>query len=469
MIDIRTIHTFDNKSSDLVNTKKGTILIVDDNENILVTLNQLLKKEFEQIITTKKPDQIVDLMNSNQIDVILLDMNFKAGVNTGNEGFFWFKEVKRIDSDAIIVFITAYGDIDIAVRAMKEGADDFITKPWDTDKLVSTLHNLVELSQSKRKVQRLKILQKEVDDMFPLIIGESQPIKMVRETIAKIARTDATILVQGENGSGKALIAYEIHRQSTRKDEPFIHVDLGSLNENLFESELFGHVKGAFTDAKDDRIGRFEAASEGTLFLDEIGNLSLMLQQKLLAAVQNRTISRVGSNKVIKVNVRLICATNRNLVQLVKDGLFREDLYYRINLIQIESPPLRVRGSDIILLANCFLKEFAVKYKKRELKYTDQTLKRMQQYSWPGNIRELRHTIERAVLLSNGVDIRPEDLFAQKSEEIQEFQASNKLDDVERNTIIKVINLHKGNLTKAAEELGISRSTLYLKVEKYGI
>lgn len=448
---------------------KGTILIVDDNESILLTLNQLLKKDFSRVLTLRKPENLKDCLNTEQVDVILLDMNFKAGVNSGNEGFFWLKEIRRIEKESIVVFITAYGDIDIAVRAMKEGADDFITKPWDSDKLISTLHNLVDLSQTRRKLNQLKASQRVSEDIYPQIIGESESIFLLRETIKKIAHSDATILIQGENGTGKALVAFEIHRLSGRQNEPFTHVDLGSLSENLFESELFGHVRGAFTDAKDDRIGRFEAASEGTLFLDEIGNLSLPLQQKLLNAIQNKTITRVGSSKSISINVRLVCATNRNLEQMVKDGTFREDLFYRINVIQIECPPLRDRGNDILKLARSFLDDFSLKYGKKGLLFSEQALKRILNYTWPGNIRELKHSVERSVLLANEREIKPEDLFTKNSFEIPDIEHSNKLEDVERITIHRVIKKHRGNLTKASEELGISRSTLYLKVEKYGL
>jgi DNA-binding NtrC family response regulator len=469
LIDIQTINTFAFENSNQMKPKKGTILIVDDNEHILITLNQLLKKEFEKVITLKKPDQIRNLLSTEQFDVILLDMNFKAGVNIGNEGFFWLREIRKLVPDSIVLFITAYGDIDIAVKSMKEGANDFITKPWDSDKLISTIHSYVELSESKRKIERLQASQRIGNDLYTEIIGNSKAIQNTRNTISKIANTDATILILGENGSGKALIAYAIHKQSNRINEPFVHVDLGSLSEGLFESELFGHVKGAFTDAKEDRIGRFEAASDGTLFLDEIGNLSLALQQKLLSTLQTKTFTKVGSNKSISVDVRLICATNRYLKQMVIEGTFREDLYYRINTIQIESPPLRDREEDIVLLTKSFLKEFSQRYQKPSLQFTEQAFEKIMQYSWPGNVRELRHSVERAVLLANDKEIKPEDIFAQNTSQHDETNQSNKLEDVEKNTIIRVINSNKGNLTKASEELGISRSTLYLKIEKYGI
>jgi DNA-binding NtrC family response regulator len=452
-----------------VKTKKGSILIVDDNEEILWSLNQLLKSEFERIKTLKTPNQIHDFLLKEQVDVILLDMNFSAGVNTGNEGFYWFKEIKAHDQNIVVVFITAYGDIDIAVRAMKEGADDFITKPWDSDKLIASLHSFVELSQSKRKINQLKASQTGFKDIYPPMVGESNAIKQVQSTIQKIAPTDTTVLIQGENGTGKALIAYEIHNLSERKNEPFIHIDLGAIHENLFESELFGHVKGAFTDAKEDRIGRFEAASDGSLFLDEIGNLSLSLQQKLLSAIQTKTISKVGSNKPIPVDVRLICATNRNLEQMVSDGAFREDLFYRINTIVIVSPPLRNRGNDIELLANSFLKELQNKYNKPELVFSQQALKKIGQHHWPGNVRELRHAIERAVLLCHSDLIHTEDLFPAGITIKKEGNKLKKLEDIEKVAIIDAINNQRGNLTKAASQLGISRSTLYLKIERYGI
>jgi len=452
-----------------VKRKKGNILIVDDNEDILWSLKQLLKSEFNQIYTLKNPNQVKELLRNEQIDVVLLDMNFNAGVNTGNEGFYWFNEIKKLESNIVIVFITAYGDIEIAVNAMKEGADDFITKPWDSDKLISSLHNFVNLSYSRKKVDQLKASQVGLQQIYPSIIGESEAIRNVTKTIGKIANTEATILIQGENGTGKALIAYELHKRSNRNSEPFIHVDLGAINENLFESELFGHTKGAFTDAKEDRIGRFEAASDGTLFLDEIGNLSLSLQQKLLNIIQSKTVSRVGSNKIISVNVRLVCATNRNLKKMVQLGEFREDLYYRINTIIIESPPLRERETDIRLLAKSFLLELSDKYNKKGLSYSSLAIKKIEKHHWPGNVRELRHAIERAVLLCNSDIIQPEDLFPAGITLKKEIRGVKRLEEIEKEAIENAINNQKGNLTKAATELGISRSTLYLKIEKYGI
>jgi len=452
-----------------VKRKKGTILIVDDNEEILWSLHQLLKNEFEKILTLKNPNLIKNLLEREEVDVVLLDMNFAAGVNTGNEGFYWFEEIKKQEPTSVIVFITAYGDIEIAVRAMKEGADDFITKPWDSDKLIYSLQNFVELSQSRKKVNQLKSTIAESGHHYPSIIGESESILSVKSTIQKIAATDATVLILGENGTGKALIAYEIHKQSERKNEPFIHVDLGAIHDNLFESELFGHVKGAFTDAKEDRIGRFEAASDGTLFLDEIGNLSLSLQQKLLSAIQTNTIVKVGSNKSTQVNVRLICATNQNLKQMVIDKTFREDLFYRINTLIIESPLLRDRGNDIILLANLFLCELLKKYNKKGMKFSSNSIEKILQHNWPGNVRELEHTIERAILLCQSEVINPDDLFPSGVSVRSDSNKLKKLNDIEKNAIINAINSQKGNLTKAAAELGISRSTLYLKIEKYGI
>jgi len=452
-----------------VKRKKGTILIVDDNEEILWSLNQLLKNEFGKILTLRNPNQIMNLLEREDVDVVLLDMNFSAGVNTGNEGFYWFKEIKKQEPTCVIVFITAYADIDIAVRAMKEGADDFITKPWDSDKLIYSLQNFVELCQSRKKVNQLKSTIAESGQQYPSIIGESEAILSVKTTIQKIASTDAAVLILGENGTGKTLIAYEIHKQSERKNEPFIHVDLGAIHENLFESELFGHVKGAFTDAKDDRMGRFEAASDGTLFLDEIGNLSLSLQQKLLSAIQTNTIVKVGSNKSTPVNVRLICATNQNLKQMVIDKTFREDLFYRINTLIIESPPLRDRGNDIVLLANTFLDELLHKYNRSGLKLSGNSIHQILQHNWPGNVRELLHAIERGVLLCQSELINPNDLFPAGVVVKHNSNKLKKLDDIEKEAIINAINVQKGNLTKAAAELGISRSTLYLKIEKYGI
>ena len=365
------------------------------------------------------PNQIISYINKEDYDVILLDMNFSAGVNTGNEGIYWLNRILKSDPLAAVVMITAYSDVDLAVRAIKEGATDFVVKPWDNNKLIITLQAALKLRQSKIENKKLRDRQKQINkgimnQSVPLI-GKSQAMGNVLQMINKVARTDANVLVTGENGTGKELIVKEIHNNSHRADEAFISVDIGTITETLFESEMFGHVKGAFTDAKEDKPGWFETASGGTLFLDEIGNLSFNMQSKLLAAIQNRAIYRVGSKTPIPFDIRLICATNKNLEELVAKNLFREDLYYRINTIVIELPPLRDRGEDIVLLAEHFLKEYAVKYEKFNLKFSSKTLDKLMKYNWPGNVRELRHTVEKAVILCESDVLTPDDFIISHS------------------------------------------------------
>ncbi len=451
---------------------KGKILIADDNEGILKSLSFILRQEFEEVVTIKNPSKFTSLLHSGSFDLILLDMNFSAGVNTGNEGLFWLREIIKADPDAVIILITAYGDVELAVRAMKEGATDFIQKPFDTAKLVSTLKAAFQLRMSKVQVSKLmqkqKHLSEDLDKKFNSLIGESPVMKEILLTVKKVAPTDANVLILGENGTGKELIAREIHRQSKRSDDVFISVDLGSLSESLFESELFGHVKGAFTGAAEDRKGRFETATGGTLFLDEIGNLPISLQSKLLAVLQNRYIIPVGSNKPVPVDVRLITATNKNLPELIRDNLFREDLMFRINTVQIEIPPLRNRGDDILLLAEHFLKVYAKKYEK-SLKISGTAIDKLKQYTWPGNVRELQHLLENSVIMVDEGIIKPENLRFTTgiSSGKQIFDNSLNLNDVEKLTIKEALFKHKGNINQAAKELGITRKTLYSKIEKY--
>jgi len=454
--------------------KEGKILVIDDNEGILKSLRFSLKYEFEEVKAVKNPNLIPGLITSESFDVILLDMNFRTGVQTGNEGIFWLNEILKMDPDAVVVLITAYGDVELAVRAIKEGATDFVLKPWDAEKLISTIRAAYKLRQSKREVIRLKNkqlhLSEETNKEFTTIIGDSPVMKELMKIVHKISVTDANVLILGENGTGKELIAREIHRLSNRSSELFISVDLNSLSEGLFESELFGHVKGAFTDAKEDRTGRFESASGGTLFLDEIGNLPISLQTKLLTVLQNRIISRVGSNKPIPVDIRLISATNKPVHNLIDEGLFREDLYFRINTIEINMPPLRSRGNDILLLAEYFMKYFGRKYEKSSLKINASAIQKLLNYHWPGNVRELRHTIEKAVILSDKNILTPEDFYFSLGEkEETALEATLKLDDVEKVTIQKALDKHRGNLSNTARELGITRKTLYAKIEKYGL
>ncbi len=451
---------------------KGKILIADDNEGILKSLSFILKQEFEEVVTIKNPAKFTSLLHSGSFDIILLDMNFSAGVNTGNEGLFWLKEIIKEDPDAVTILITAYGDIELAVKAMKEGATDFIQKPFEAVKLISTIKAAYQLRLSKVQVSKLihkqKHLSEDLDKKFDSLIGESTVMKEILTTVKKVAPTDANVLILGENGTGKELIAREIHRQSKRAEDVFISVDLGSLSESLFESELFGHVKGAFTGAADDRKGRFETASGGTLFLDEIGNLPISLQSKLLTVLQNRYIIPVGSNKPVSFDVRLITATNKHLPDLIRDNLFREDLMFRINTVQIEIPPLKNRGEDIILLAEHFLKIYGKKYEK-SLKISGTAIDKLQRYDWPGNVRELQHMLENSVIMVDEGVIRPEDLrfTTNISTGKQIFDNSLNLNDVEKLTIKEALFKHRGNINQTAKELGITRKTLYSKIEKY--
>ncbi len=452
---------------------KGKILIVDDNEGILKSLKFSLKYEFEEVETIKNPNVLPSLLRSKSYDVILLDMNFSAGVNTGNEGLYWLKEIFRYDKDAIVILITAYGDVELAVKAIKMGATDFIQKPWDDDKLLATLKSALKLKHTKRKFVEKELSQTKSGPKYQeniKILGESESIKEVLYMATKVAKTDACVLILGENGTGKELIARDIHCNSTRTNNTFLSVDIAALSENLVESELFGHMKGAFTDAHEDRKGRFEMASGGTLFLDEIGNLSLAAQTKLLTALQNRKIHPIGSNHSVDIDIRLISATNKSLRQMVNNQEFREDLLFRINTIEINIPPLRDRGDDILLLSNYFLDKFARKYEKNKPQLDKKAQNKLLLYRWPGNIRELQHTMEKAVILSDSEILNPSDfVFHNQEPEDETLASSLKLQDVERITIEKALSKNKGNLSNTAKELGITRKTLYSKIEKYGI
>ena len=453
--------------------KKGRILIVDDNKQILESLSILLKPEFEQVDILSNPNLIPSTFQSITPDITLLDMNFTTGRNTGNEGLFWLREIRKIDPNAIVILITAYGDIKLAVQSIQEGATDFISKPWDAEKLIITLTNILELRKSKQKINQLKNkqeqLSEEIDRHYQVYASTSKAFREVMNLVEKVAQTDANVLILGENGTGKELIAREIHKRSGRSSEVFISVDVASLSESLFESEMFGHNKGSFTDAKEDRIGRFESASGGTLFLDEIGNLSLTLQAKLLAAIQNSQVSRVGSSKSIDIDIRLICATNKPLLSMVQDHSFREDLLYRINTIQIELPPLRKRTEDIPGLADFFLQQFGCKYGKPEVRLSASTKEKMLLHSWPGNVRELKHTIEKAVILTENDEIKPEEIFLGIPASEIKMEQSLKLEDIEKQTISKVLAICSGNLSQAAKILDVSRTTLYAKMKKYNL
>jgi DNA-binding NtrC family response regulator len=454
--------------------KTGTILIIDDSQSVLNSLELLLKHHFAKIITLKSPNLIPNTLSNEDIDVVLLDMNFTSGINTGNEGIYWLRRILKEDPSIVVVMITAYGDVELAVKAIKEGATDFILKPWDNHKLLTTIQASLKLHNSRKEVSKLKLKQKQFSEdlnkNFTSIIGESEEIKNLMKTIGKVAATDANVLIMGENGTGKELIAREIHRQSKRVDNDFVSVDLGALSESLFESEMFGHIKGAYTDAKEDRIGRFEAANGGSLFLDEIGNLNFSLQSKLLTAIEQRKVSPLGSNKEIPVDIRLITATNKDLSAQVKEGLFREDLYYRLNTIQIVVPPLRDRGEDIVLLSEYYLKIYSAKYEKPGLRFKSEALDKLLQYNWPGNIRELRHTIEKSVILCENNFISAGDFnFSIKQESDESLKGGISLEDAERLLITNSLNRYNWNISEAAKELGIGRQTLYRKIEKYGI
>ena len=452
----------------------GKLLIVDDHKQVLKALIQMLEPEFESITGISNPNQIISYINKEEYDVILLDMNFSAGVNTGNEGIYWLNRILKSDPLAAVVMITAYSDVNLAVRAIKEGATDFVVKPWDNNKLITSLQAAFKLRQSKIENKKLRDRQKQINkgiiNQSDPLIGKSQTIENVLQVIKKVARTDANVLVIGENGTGKELIVKEIHNNSCRADEAFISVDIGTITETLFESEMFGHIKGAFTDAKEDKTGWFETASGCTLFLDEIGNLSLTMQSKLLTAIQNRVIYKVGSKTAIPFDIRLICATNKNLEEMVSNDLFREDLYYRINTIVIEIPPLRDRGEDIVLLAEHFLKEYAAKYEKFSLKFNSKTLDKLMKYNWPGNVRELRHTIEKAVILCESDILRPEDfIISHSSQQTSLRQKPPTFAEIEKQALQSALNNNNGSVLKASKELDIARQTMYNKMQKYNL
>jgi DNA-binding NtrC family response regulator len=451
---------------------KERILIVDDNEEILIALKLFLLSNFEIVDIQKNPNMIPEIIQHQNYDVIILDMNFSAGVNTGNEGIYWMKKILEYDPLTIILFITAYGDIELAVNSIKEGATDFIQKPWDDEKLLATILTAVRLRKSNLEIKKLRNkqmhLSENINKPFNIFIGNSPEMQKLFKTIAKVAATEANILILGENGTGKELIAREIHKQSLRSGEVFVNVDMVSFNEGVFESELFGYVKGAFTDAKEERAGRFEIASGGTLFLDEIGNLTLSMQSKLLAALQNREIFRIGSNKPVQIDIRLISATNKPLTEMIYANTFREDLLYRINTIQILLPPLRNRVEDIPLLVNHFLTMYGEKYNKHELKISNEGMDALIKYSFPGNVRELEHMVEKAVILCESGILEHEDLFFQQRISHVSGKKSLDLEVNEKVLILEALKIHGNNYTKASIDLNISRKTLYNKIKKYG-
>ena len=452
---------------------KGKILIVDDNEDVLFALNLLLEPHVEKVKVTTQPSRIEHFMKTFEPDVILLDMNFRRDAISGQEGFDWLEQILQLDSQAVVLFMTAYADTEKAVRAIKAGATDFIPKPWEKEKLLATLSSAIKLRESRREVKQLKermeALSGQNEDL-PEMIGQSASMQEVFATIRKLSDTDANILILGENGTGKDLVARSLRCFSPRKEASFVTIDLGSVPETLFESELFGYEKGAFTDARKSKAGRMEIASGGTLFLDEIGNLSMSMQSKLLTALEKRQISRLGSTSTIPIDVRLICATNANIRQMVEEGSFRQDLLYRINTIEIRIPPLRERGEDVLLLADYFLQRYNHKYKKNINGLNREAKQKLMRYAWPGNVRELQHAIERAVILSDASMLKPGDFMLQpQPEKKSELDEILNLEELEKRAIKLALKRCEGNVSQAAEKLGITRYALYRKMEKLNL
>ena len=438
-----------------VKTKHKSILVVDDNKAILSAVRMLLEKEFDNIITISTPESIRNVLQREQVDVILLDMNFKSSVNTGNEGLFWLGEIKKTKPSMPVVLFTAYADIDLAVKGIKEGASDFVVKPWNNEKLIETLLSVVNSKKQKNKVPPGR-----------MVWGDNPAMLKLQSLIEKVSVTDANILITGENGTGKEMLAREIHLLSGRKDKVMVPVDMGAIAETLFESELFGHVKGAFTNANADRPGKFEAANEGTLFLDEIGNLPYHLQAKLLTVLQSRSVVRVGANDAIPVDIRLICATNRDLEGIVDRGEFREDLLYRINTIHVEIPPLRERPEDIVTLAEVFLSKYASLYGRQAMQFAPDAKEKLKNHPWYGNIRELEHAVEKMVIVNDATALNANCFELPRSKEKKQKEAST-LEEMEYNLIKETIDKFNGNMSLVAQQLGISRQTLYNKIKRY--
>ncbi len=449
--------------------KNAKILVIDDDTDVLTAVRLLLKTEVKLVVTETNPENIRHLLTQESFDLILLDMNFNSNIHTGNEGIFWLKKIKEFNNSPAVIMITAYGDIDLAVRSLKEGASDFMIKPWHNEKLISTISEAIKKKsgekQSNANVEGNSIIGSQ-------LLGESEAMKDIFLKIEKIAPTDANVLILGENGTGKDLIAQAIQQKSLRYNKPYVKVDAGSLTESLFESELFGHKKGAFTDAKEDRIGRFELANKGTLFLDEIGNISLQQQSKLLSVLQNRQVIRLGSNEAVDIDIRLICATNVSLADLSNEHRFRKDLIYRINTVEMVLPPLRNRTEDIPLLAQHYANQYTNKYSKPAIELDKKAIAKLMDYHFPGNVRELQYTIERAVIMTDGETLQADDLLfspIESAKQMAEEQADMKLSSVEKNAILRVIEKHNGNITKAAKELGLTRTALYRRLSKYDI
>ncbi|MDR0230833.1 MAG: sigma-54 dependent transcriptional regulator [Dysgonamonadaceae bacterium] len=451
-----------------MNLRQANILVVDDDKDVLTAVRFLLKSEVKSIVTETNPENLRKLLSENSFDILMLDMNFNSSVNTGNEGLYWLRQVKSWNDKISVIMITAYADIDLAVKCLKEGAIDFLVKPWHNESLLQTLKEVLEKQTSPQKRQAGKEQQTITE-----IIGNSEIMQNLFRKLEKIAPTDANVLILGENGTGKDLIAQAIYNLSLRKAKPFVKVDVGALTDTLFESELFGHKKGAFTDAREDRIGMIEAASGGTLFMDEIGNISLQQQAKLLTVLQNRQVTRLGTNTPIPVDIRLITATNVPFAELANEQRFRKDLIYRINTVEITVPPLRERGNDIILLARHFLQIYEKKYLKGQIQLSESAKNKLMTYNYPGNVRELQYAIERAVIMSEGEMLKAEDIvfspIEQKQQPTTSLQTTHNLEDLARNTIEQVIEKHNGNISRAAKELGLTRAALYRRLNKYDI
>jgi DNA-binding NtrC family response regulator len=452
-----------------MNLKNASILAIDDDPDVLTAVRLLLKTEAADVVTEKNPENMRSILSKRSFDLILLDMNFNSSINTGNEGLFWLRKIKEFGSNAAVIMITAYGDIDLAVRSLKEGAADFVVKPWHNERLIATIKDALKKNDPKRNGGQ--------DDHSDSVIGsellgESEVMRDIFFKVEKIAPTDANILILGENGTGKDLIAKAIHQHSLRAEKPYIKVDVGALTETLFESELFGHKKGAFTDAREDRVGRFESGNGGTLFLDEIGNISLHQQAKLLSVLQNRQVTRLGANQPVPIDIRLICATNVPMTELANENKFRKDLIYRINTVEIMVPPLRKREEDIVLLARHFDRIYTNKYMKPQHDFDAKAVEKLKSYHYPGNVRELQYTIERAVIMAEGDVLQAKDLIFSPIESAQpqvDEPQELKLSTIEKNAILKVIEKHSGNISKAAKELGLTRTALYRRLSKYDI
>lgn len=453
-----------------MNLKNANILVIDDDLDVLTAVKLLLKTEVKEVVTEKNPENIKHQLAAKKFDIVLLDMNFNSSINTGNEGIFWLKKIKAIDENMAVIMITAYGDIDLAVRSLKEGASDFMVKPWHNEKLVTTIRDILLKKNAGTTAASLKVANDSV--IGTSLLGNSEVMAEIFYKIEKIGPTDANVLILGENGTGKELVAQAIWQKSLRAKNAFVKVDVGALTESLFESELFGHKKGAFTDAREDRMGRFEAASNGTLFLDEIGNISLQQQAKLLTVLQSRNIQRLGTNEITPIDIRLICATNLPLTELASENKFRKDLVYRINTVEITIPPLRKRRDDILLLAQHYAKIYADKYRKPVPAFDAACQDKLVQYSYPGNVRELQYSIERAMIMAEEELLHAGDIIFSPLEStaiLNEAAGDFKLSNMEKNTILKVIEKHNGNISKAAKELGITRTALYRRLSKYEI